>query len=259
MNGSLPAGNPGLDRAERRCLAWVALGIVAAIVVPALPQDSSYHAFADQRRLGAIPHAADVLSNLGFLVVGALALGRLASSRRADFPTATQRSLWCVALGLVLTSLGSAWYHLDPDDTRLVWDRLPITLVFAGVFGAAIAQRVSMRLSFLLLPTIVLLGFASVACWHIGGNLSPYLVLQAGGAAALLAFAVARRNRDDPFPWLWVIGWYAIAKVAEVADRAIYDLTSGFVAGHALKHAFAALAGAAAVWPLLRPRETSRL
>jgi hypothetical protein len=33
--------------------------------------------------------------------------------------------MWCIALGLVCTAMGSAWYHLDPTNATLVWDRLP--------------------------------------------------------------------------------------------------------------------------------------
>lgn len=45
-------------------------------------------------------------------------------------------------IGFGSSGIGSAWYHLDPDDVTLAWDRLPITLVFTGVLGTAIAQRV---------------------------------------------------------------------------------------------------------------------
>lgn len=40
-------------------------------------------------------------------------------------------------LGVASTAFGSAYYHLKPDDARLVWDRLPVRvfqLSFAGIF-----------------------------------------------------------------------------------------------------------------------------
>lgn len=97
------------------------------------PQD--YHSFADSRGIGVIPNAIDVLSNLAFLIAGAVGL-RLAS--RAPFPQ--QASLHLFAMGLVLTALGSAYYHWAPTDKTLLWDRLPMALAFAGAVGAMASQ-----------------------------------------------------------------------------------------------------------------------
>ena len=35
--------------------------------------------------------------------------------------------------GVALTGFGSTYYHLQPDNPRLVWDRLPMTLGFMGL------------------------------------------------------------------------------------------------------------------------------
>lgn len=39
--------------------------------------------------------------------------------------------------GVLLTSAGSTWYHLAPTNDSLVWDRLPMTLGFMGLFAAS--------------------------------------------------------------------------------------------------------------------------
>jgi len=36
-------------------------------------------------------------------------------------------------VGLRLTAVGSAYHHLAPDNQRLSWDRLPMTLAFMAV------------------------------------------------------------------------------------------------------------------------------
>jgi len=48
-------------------------------------------------------------------------------------------------VGFVLTAIGSAWYHLDPDDRGLAWDRMGMVVAFAGVLGLVAAHRVSVR------------------------------------------------------------------------------------------------------------------
>ena len=100
----------------------------------------------------------------------------------------------------------------------------------------------------LLLP----LGIASVAYWKVSGDLSLYVALQGGGIVGLLLLMLLTPKGNDSIPWAWVLGWYALAKVAEFADQAIFDATHRVIAGHSLKHLLAAAAGAAVLWPLRR-------
>lgn len=239
--------------ADRVGLAAILLTTVVWVMLPAIPQDPSYHQFAYQRPWLGVSHAADSLSNIAFALVGVVGVVRLASRRRPRFSPATEAGMWCIALGLVCTAIGSAWYHRDPTDSTLFWDRLPMTLVFAGVLGTAIAQRVGNDVGRLSLALLVPLGIASVVYWKITGNLSLYVALQLGGIGGLLLLILLTRKGDDSVPWVWVVAWYVLAKVAESMDQAIWDVTDGLIAGHTLKHLLAAAAGAAALWPL-RPR-----
>ena len=210
-------------------------------------QNPSYHRFADQRQWLGVPNAADVLSNLAFALVGMAGGMRLASPRRPRFSQAAEAGLWCVALGLVGTAMGSTWYHLDPSNASLVWDRLPMTLVFAGVLGSAIAQRAGNDAGRLSLALLVPLGIASVRTGMTGLALCR---ASARRCRRLLLLMLLTRKGNDSIPWAWVLGWYALAKVAEFADQAIFDATHRLLAGHTLKHLLAAAAGAAALWPL---------
>ena len=166
--------------------------IMLAVLLPAVAQDTKYHQFADQRTWLGVPRAADVLSNLAFVAVGLFGAITLLSPPRLPLRNATTTSLWCVAAGFVLTGIGSAWYHLQPNDATLVWDRLPMTLVLAGVISAAIAERVGENVAIAALAVLIVAGVVSVMYWRSSGNLTPYAVLQFGGIAALLA------GRDAP-------------------------------------------------------------
>jgi hypothetical protein len=113
--------------------AAVLLLITLALALPPLPQAAAYHHFADQRTLLGVPHAMDVLSNLGFAAAG-LALWRRATRCR---PCIERPALHLAALGLLLTAAGSALYHLQPDDAGLLADRAGMALAFAGLLGVA--------------------------------------------------------------------------------------------------------------------------
>jgi len=249
-----------------RIAAILALALAAAawgVLAPPLAQSQAYHQFADTRSLLALPNAADTLSNLAFLLVGLLGLAFLwrerASGSRARFDSPLEmRPYWVFFAGVALTSAGSAWYHLAPDDARLVWDRLPMTVAFMSLVAALVAERISVRAGQVLLVPLVLLGLASVAYWRwsaLAGleNLRPYMAVQFGSIAVVLAIALLFRSRYTLAWMIYVLAAaYGLAKATETYDREIYALGE-WVSGHTLKHLLAA-AGLGVYLYLLRRR-----
>jgi hypothetical protein len=240
-----------LSHRELATLGFTLLLAVVLLLVSTTGQPQDYHAFADQRSLLGIRNAADVLSNLAFLAIGLLGLFRLRSAG-SRLSRITRISLVALFAGLALTCFGSARYHLHPDDTTLVWDRLPMTIAFAGVSGAIVAQRISRRAGRSALLAMLVVGPASVLYWAATKDLAPYLVVQFGLAGGTLLLALLAPDPDDPFPWWALAVAYAVAKLAEIADVSIWNLTNGLVAGHTIKHLAAALGGLA-IANALRP------
>ena len=66
----------------------------------------------------------------------------------------------------MLTAGGSAYDHLAPDNARLVWDRLPMTLVFMPLVAAILAERVNVKLGLGVLPLLIAVGMGSLIEWH---------------------------------------------------------------------------------------------
>lgn len=219
-------------------------------------QPEGYHDFADQSLRFGIPHFCDVTSNIGFALVAlwggwhfAPASARMALGR--SWPG------YGLFLGaLLLTSIGSTWYHLAPDNARLVWDRLPIALACAGLLAGVYSD---VRGGDARLPAAILAvgAIASVAWWRLtdlagNGDLRPYLLLQ---VLPLLLIPV----------WQWLyhadaadrralgaaVALYVIAKILELNDHAVASML-GAVTGHTLKHLLAALAAFLIVARLVR-------
>jgi len=240
---------------------YVALALLAGAAVwlftPAVAQPANYFPFADQRTLFGIPNAADVLSNLAFVAVGLLGLFRLQQRQRALQPAA-RLSLNVFFLGLFLTGFGSAYFHWNPTNETLVADRLPMTVVYAGVFGAMLAERISARSGLAVLLLMLVVGPASVFYWHATGDLSLYAVVQFGGMAAILMLLSLTPRGRDPFPWWALLAWYGVAKIAEFGDIFVWNATRELFAGHMLKHLTAALGGLAIANALRRPASDAR-
>ncbi len=239
----------------------VALG--GMLLVPPIPQDPSYHLFADTRSCLGIPNFGDLASNLGFAVVGLLGLWRLLGpSARTIFPDrkeATAYLVFFVAVGLV--SLGSAYYHAAPDNARLFWDRLPMTVAFMALFYAILADRVpGVTERPWLLPLLVALGAFSLLYWDWTeakgqGDLRFYGLVQFYPMIALpvICWLYPKAQRSGGGYLFWVIAWYALAKVLETFDAAIFDLLGRSISGHSLKHLAAAVACFIVLRMVLRP------
>ena len=246
-----------MTRKELFAVATLAAGVVLWLIMPAVAQPGGYFAFADARPLLGVPNAADVLSNAAFVAVGVLGLLRLKQGTR-PLHKVVRLSLMFFFAGLVLTGFGSAYFHWEPNNATLVWDRLPMTIAFAGVFGAMLAERVSARSGLALLLLMLVIGPASVFYWKSTGDLSLYAVIQYGGLAALLALLSLTPRGHDPFPWWALIAWYGAAKLAEVGDVFVWNATREVFAGHVLKHLAAAAGGLAIANALLRPARGTR-
>jgi hypothetical protein len=254
---------------EARVLGFIALGIVAlggTFCLPPLPQDTSYHAFADQRTMLGVPHLLNVASNLAFVVVGVLGLWLLLRYDvvRPEGPALEGAERWPLLVlfaGVLLTGFGSSYYHLDPNNDRLVWDRLPMTVGFMGFFASMIGERIGVRAGAWLLGPFVWLGIASVFNWHLGeqrgaGDLRLYFFVQFYPLVTipfLLCLFPARYTRGGDV--LVALGWYLLAKVVEIGfmDRGIYN-AGQLVSGHTLKH-LAAAAGTYWLFLMVRYRQ----
>jgi hypothetical protein len=153
-------------------LLLIAVAIVIAVIallLPPIPQPLAYHDFADQRPWLGIPNFGDVVSNVPFAIVGLWGLIFLFRSDSAKFSDPRERFSYAVMFaGLILTAFGSAYYHLAPGNARLVWDRIPIMIVFMALLAAVIAERVSVGVGFALFPVLQVVGVGSVLVWRAG-------------------------------------------------------------------------------------------
>lgn len=228
-------------------LGCTLLVLVIGLMLPQIPQPQDYHHFADQRSWLSVRNAWNVLSNLPFALVGIWGLFLLLS-KPIQFVDKREYWLWTyISCGLILVAFGSSYYHLEPGDGRLVWDRLPMTIVFMSFVTVVISDRVSSKLAFCLWPFLLVLGIFSVVQWYFSeiigaGDLRLYLAVQL--YAILIALVMFPLPSHFTRPWdIAVIALlYGLAKVFEFYDKQIYQLCGGVISGHTLKHLAAALA-----------------
>ncbi len=243
-------------RFSMRARGWFVLGVMlglglAVANLPRLPQLPGYHGLADQRNFLGVPHFLNVVSNAPLLLVGVAGLSFLFSrsaAQEADtWADPTETIPYAVFFTAVaLTGLGSSYYHLAPDNLRLMWDRLPMALGFTALVAATISDHVNPKIGLRILLPLAAIGIGSVVYWQMGeaaggGDLRLYGYVQYGSLAAILLVALLFSSRYTRSADLFgAAGIYALAKLAEVLDAPIYALAN-VVSGHTIKHVLAAL------------------
>lgn len=236
-------------KSERK---WIVVLLTAAaalaftLAAPPIPQDPSYHLFADARNLLGVANFYNVVSNLGFFIVGVAGL-RAVAKRGTLFANAAERSCYLVLFcAIVATSFGSGYYHLAPDTPHLFWDRLPVTLVAASFTSAIIAERLSAKSGFVTLLVLSTIGASSAIFWRYSelrgeGDLRFYGLVQFLPLVIVpIILALFPSRYRGAHNLAFVVFWYVIAKICEHFDQTMFSLIG--VSGHTLKHLFGALA-----------------
>jgi hypothetical protein len=224
------------------------LAIIIVFGLKPIAQAASYHHFCDTRTLWGIPNFANVISNLPFVIIGIAGLGSVL--KRSPVPASIRASYCCLFIGIAFTGIGSAYYHGSPNNDTLVFDRLPLTIVFMSLLAAVAGESIAPRAAALTLAPLLLAGAASIWWWHYTGDLRPYVLVQYYPIllipTILLLFPSQAGKRGWP-PLIGAIAWYAVAKIFDQSDCAVFSL-GGMISGHSLKH----LAAAVSTWLLVK-------
>jgi hypothetical protein len=245
----------------KRIFSCLPLLVTSALILLSLlhgpiPQPAHYHEFADVRHAFGLPNAADVLSNIGFAMVGIWAMFRTRLSGNAYVAGSGWPGYRLFLIALILTAAGSFYYHLQPNDARLVWDRIPIALACAGLLAAVHGDTTRNSHAARNTRILAVVAVSSVVWWYWSGDLRPYLLMQ---ALPLLLIPLwqwlhgAPRHERRAFGLAILL--YILAKAAELHDHEVLAMT-GVLSGHTIKHLLAT-AAAATIASVLARRTSS--
>jgi hypothetical protein len=247
-------------------LAFFIVTLAAALLAPPISQSLAYHNFADSRSLCGVSNFGNVISNLAILLAGVSGICFMFGRKRRSTGTFASPDEWWpylfVFIGATLIAFGSAYYHYKPGNDRLIWDRLPMAIMFMALFAAVITERVSLTAARYLTGPLIILGIASVVGWALSeyrgaGDLRFYAIVQFFPMLATPLILLTFPSRYSSQAYLWgSMGWYALAKVFEALDLQVFMLTHGEVSGHTIKHV---LCGLSIYWLVLMLRKRNQL
>ncbi len=221
--------------------AVVLLSLSIFLLFPAFPQPLEYHSFIDVKTWMTVPNFGNVASNFLFLVFGIWGLWIVKKN-----PTKVSRAAWLIFFfGVLLTAFGSGYYHWNPSNTTLVWDRLPMTIAFMSLISLIVTEVIDINWGRKLLIPLLIIGFSSVAYWHYTeqqgvGDLRAYGLVQFVPLILipfiLLSYPVSKNLKKG----IWFLFlFYILAKISEAMDLQLSDYF--IMSGHSLKHLLAAL------------------
>ena len=228
-------------------LLFGAVSVIGFIYSGPVPQDLSYHGFSDNATYWRVPNTLNVLSNVPFLVVGLMGVLVLLHKPKSLTIVEPNRLAYLgFFLGTAFVGLGSGYYHVSPDNSSLVWDRLPMTLSFMSFCSIVIGEFVSESAGRRLLFPFIFTGIGSVVYWWTtevagAGDLRFYAVVQFFPMLSIPVILLFFRPGFSATHGYWVLmASYFAAKLLEYYDLQIHHLLT-YVSGHSLKHVAPAL------------------
>ncbi len=241
--------------------AIVLLAVIAALVMGPVAQDPKFHTFADQRTILSVPNFWNVVTDLPLVIVGAMGMLLLARGKAIGGLTDLRATYFLFFLGVFGSGIGSAYYHNNPVNETLLWDRMPITVSLMAFFSAVVGEQISLKAGRKLVWFLTALGIFSVLSWYVSelrgaGDLRLYGLVQFLPVVLTPIILLLYKSTLMPAIYLWsVVGAYGLAKLAEALDSQIYTALR-ILSGHSLKHILAAL-GAYFFYQALRKRKNS--
>ncbi|XP_061374851.1 uncharacterized protein LOC133317067 [Gastrolobium bilobum] len=238
--------------ANQQCRRWKRSRILGAALLccmcfllftPRIPRSPKHHQFVDMRNLFGVPNTLNVMTNLPFLVVGVL--GFVLALEGGFFNISSQGEVWGWVLfyaGIAGVAFGSAYYHLKPDDHRVLWDTLPMMVAFSSLLSSLVAERLGQRIGLCCMFALIVAALLCVVYERIYNDIRLSMVFQLILPLAIPVIASVYRSKyTHSRYWFLSTGIYLLAKFEGVTDRKLYHVNNYIISGHSLEHLCLAL------------------
>ncbi|CAI8599403.1 unnamed protein product [Vicia faba] len=213
------------------------------LFTPPIPRSLNHHRFADVRNLLGVPNTLNVMTNFPFLVVGVL--GFVFALDGTFFNISSQGEVWSWVVfysGMIGIAFGSAYYHLKPDNHRVIWDILPMTVAFSSLMSCLVFERFGQRTGLCCLFALLVSAFLCVLHERVYNDIRFCVMFQLILPLAIPAVAFMYRSKyTHSGYWFLSTGIYLLAKFQGITDKKIFRVNNYFITGHSLEHLCLAL------------------
>ncbi|CAJ2675212.1 unnamed protein product [Trifolium pratense] len=210
---------------------------------PKIPRSPNYHQFADMRNLLGVPNTLNVITNFPFLVVGVLGLILALEGGFFTISSQAEISTWILFYaGILGVAFGSVYYHMKPDNNRVLWDTLPMMVAYSSLFSSLVVERIGQRIGLGCMCALLFAAFTCIVYERIYDDIRLCLMFQLILPLAIAAVAyMYPSNYTHSTYWFSSIGIYLLAKLEAVSDKKLYRANNYVISGHSLEHVCLAL------------------
>uniref|UniRef100_A0A7N0VCP5 Ceramidase n=1 Tax=Kalanchoe fedtschenkoi TaxID=63787 RepID=A0A7N0VCP5_KALFE len=226
----------------KRHRTWVvSLGCCLCMLIfltPKVPHSPRFHLYADKRNFLGVPNTLNVITNFPFLIVGVLGFVLCLQGSFFVISLKGEAVGWTLFyLGIAGVAFGSAYYHIKPDDTRLMWDTLPMTISYSALLSCLLVERVGIRTGIACLIPLLGLAFLCTCYERTLDDLRLCMIFQLIPCVIIpmVTFFYPSKYTHSRY-WLWSAGAYVLARFEAVADQKIYRANHYVISGHSLGH-----------------------
>ena len=167
---------------NKKFIFLISLNLTTLILIflnDPIVQNQAYHNFVDTRSVLGHHNFFDCFSNILFLIFGGIGI----NYARVNYLSLSWKMFF---ISTALVALGSYYYHFNPNDQTLVWDRLPMTLAFMSLINAVFFETFKLKFERVSLLVLNLLGILSVLVWVLTKDLRFYYWIQLTPIISLL-------------------------------------------------------------------------
>uniref|UniRef100_A0A914YSQ7 Alkaline phytoceramidase n=1 Tax=Panagrolaimus superbus TaxID=310955 RepID=A0A914YSQ7_9BILA len=218
--------------------------ILAHVIIPRINQVEGYHNYADQRFILGIPFFFNVLSNIPFLLVGILGMHLLWFGKmKEEKIDKIESNLYAAFFFFIfIGGFGSGFYHLDPTNFTLLFDRLPLSATGMSLLSAIIAERISPILARNLFFPLILFSALATCFWGFtesqgAGDIRAYAFVNFLPALFIpITLLFFPKDYSGTKYFVKLVIFFFISRVAETLDKKVFALTFHLISGHTIKH-----------------------
>ncbi|WP_034061702.1 ceramidase domain-containing protein [Lacinutrix jangbogonensis] len=209
--------------------------LIGIFIVSPIIQSQSYHDFSDAKTFFKMNNFWNVISNLPFFIVGFLGI--------YNIKLITEKKLQYVMFfsSILFVSIGSTYYHLNPNNYTLIFDRLPMTLLFMALSSIIISEFINDKIGKKFLLPMLLLGLFSVLYWVFFEDLSLYVFIQFYPMLVIpIVLVCFKSSYTHAYGYWLLLAFYIIAKGCEYYDVELFTKLK-VISGHSIKHIMSAM------------------
>ncbi|MCH2037115.1 MAG: hypothetical protein MK137_00795 [Rickettsiales bacterium] len=228
-------------------LIFTITAILVSILTHIEQVPGSYHInyFVDTRSIMGIENFYHVFSSVTYAFVGLFGIYIVAVNHKNKdiFHYRIETVIWyCYFLASFSTCFGSIYFHLNPVESRIIWDQIPSIIMLSCIFSYIIFNWIQPKAGFIALPITIIVGIGSSAYWsyqlNLGNNnMLLFFIFKLSLIVITIMVLKLFNGMYHGAKYIkWIVIWYIVSLLFKQFDGMFFFVLARSISGHSLLH-----------------------